>query len=89
MGKKFFLEQIHLKTEEIEKVIQKNGVSTISFTEVHLFVRRNNLIKNEFDNLFLTRLLARFQVYLEAYETVLMLNKNLLNYKDISKNLRV
>ena len=89
MGKKFFLEQIHLKTEEIEKVIQKNGVSTISFMEVHLFVRRNNLIKNEFDNLFLTRLLARFQVYLEAYETVLMLNKNLLNYKDISKNLRV
>jgi len=29
MGKKFFLEQIHLKTEEIEKIIQKNGVSTI------------------------------------------------------------
>jgi len=89
MEKKFFLEQINLKTEEIEKIIQKNGSSTISLTEARLFVRTNDLTKNEFDTLFLTRLLARLQVCLEAYETVLMLNKNFLNYKDISKNLRV
>ena len=57
--------------------------------EVRLFVRIKDLTKNKFDDLFLTCLLARLQVCLEAYETVLMLSKNLLNYKDISKNLRV
>jgi hypothetical protein len=89
MDRETLLKQINVKTEEIEKIIQKNGSSTISLTKVRCFVRMNDLTKIQFDNLFLTRLLARLQVCLEAYQTVLMLSKNTLNYKDISKNSRV
>lgn len=89
MERKNLLTQIDFKREEIEKIIQKTGSSTTSLTEIRCFVRMNDLTKKDFEDLFLTRLLARLQVCLKAYQTVIMFSKNVSDSKDISKDLSV